>query len=74
MQQYYNSGIGGVRKIDYVKCFHSHYANYMQHGNDPVGEMIHKEIKNIIKTTCLSPCVVKDNTDDYIVNDDWESN
>ncbi|TET54461.1 MAG: DUF501 domain-containing protein, partial [Actinobacteria bacterium] len=42
------SGIGGVAKLDKVKCLHCHLAHYLTTGFNVVGE----EVAKIVGTTC----------------------
>ena len=41
-------GIGGVRKLDKIKCLHAHLAHYLATDNNPVGE----EVAKIVGSTC----------------------
>jgi len=34
------TGIGGVGKLDKIKCLHAHLAHYLATGNNPVGEIV----------------------------------
>jgi len=40
----FDTGIGGVRDLDAVKCLHAHYAHYLAGENNPVGEIVHGSI------------------------------
>lgn len=39
-----NSGVGGIRGQG-IKCLHTHYADYLAAGDNPVGELVHQELK-----------------------------
>jgi exopolyphosphatase/guanosine-5'-triphosphate,3'-diphosphate pyrophosphatase len=34
------TGIGGVARLDTVKCLHMHFAHYLTGGSNPVGELV----------------------------------
>lgn len=36
----YDTGIGGVRDLDAIKCLHAHYAHYLATGSNPVGRLV----------------------------------
>jgi hypothetical protein len=36
-------GVGGTRRG--VKCLHTHYANYLATGDDPVGAWVHERLQ-----------------------------
>lgn len=42
------TGIGGVKKLDRIKCLHCHLAHYLAGRDNPVGEEVYKKIG----TTC----------------------
>ncbi|NLV91457.1 MAG: DUF501 domain-containing protein [Firmicutes bacterium] len=38
------TGVGGIRGSG-IKCLHTHYADFLATGDNPVGELVHKELK-----------------------------
>lgn len=43
----FETGIGGVKDINAVKCLHAHYAHYLATGKNPVGEMVDRKISGL---------------------------
>ena len=39
-----NSGVGGIREKEGIKCLHTHLADYLVDQNNPVGEIVFKKI------------------------------
>ncbi|MFW5996249.1 MAG: DUF501 domain-containing protein [Halanaerobiaceae bacterium] len=35
------SGVGGIRDKGGIKCLHTHYADYLARGDNPIGEIVH---------------------------------
>lgn len=35
-----NSGVGGIREKDGIKCLHTHLADFLVHGFNPVGKIV----------------------------------
>lgn len=40
-----NSGIGGIKEKEGIKCLHTHLADYLVNKNNPVGEIVFKKAK-----------------------------
>jgi len=40
-------GIGGVSKVEGIKCLHAHLAYYLVGGATPIGEEIHKMLSSV---------------------------
>lgn len=38
------AGVGGIRGQG-IKCLHTHYADYLATGDNPVGEIVHRELE-----------------------------
>ena len=34
------TGVGGIRSLEGVKCFHTHVADYLAHGENPIGAAV----------------------------------
>lgn len=52
----FDTGVGGVHNLSAVKCLHAHYAHYLAHGNNPVGELVEKELSKMSDLDCKEPC------------------
>lgn len=40
-----NSGVGGIRDKNGIKCLHTHLADYMVNGENPVGEIVNQFVE-----------------------------
>lgn len=55
-----NTGIGGIRPGGGHKCLHLHTAHYLATGNNPIGELVIKELKKR-GLFCKTACYKEDN-------------
>ncbi|NCO65543.1 MAG: DUF501 domain-containing protein [Candidatus Aquicultor secundus] len=60
----FETGVGGVHNLNAVKCLHAHYAHYLADGNNPIGELVEKELSGSTGLECKEPCDRNENRRD----------
>ncbi|MCK8824902.1 DUF501 domain-containing protein [Fuchsiella alkaliacetigena] len=50
------SGVGGIMNEEGIKCLHTHYADFLVNGVNPVGEIVAKLLNEKFNEECKSKC------------------